>query len=84
MKQRIASFIKDWIAEHKGLDVDTLDSQEHVFQSGYLDSLGLFRLIFDVESAFDIEFDQSKLFESAATSIDALADAMAACFESED
>ncbi|WP_024851375.1 acyl carrier protein [Hydrogenovibrio kuenenii] len=76
-KEQVVEFIKNWIAEHKGLDIEALDKDEHMFQAGYLDSLGLFRLIFDVESEFDVEFDQSELFCSGATSIDSLGDAMA-------
>lgn len=79
IKTQVSKFIKNWIAEHKGLDAETLDTEEHMFQAGYLDSLGLFRLIFDVESEFDVEFDQNQLFCSGATDIDALSEAMSQC-----
>jgi acyl carrier protein len=60
-----------------------LDTKEHMFQAGYLDSLGLFRLIFDVESEFGVELDQNRLFSSGATDIDALSEVMSHCVLSE-
>jgi len=82
-KVQLSEFIKAWIAEHKGFDAETLDTKKHLFQAGYLDSLGLFRLIFDVESEFDVEFDQNELFRTGAIDIDALSEAMSQCVLSE-
>jgi len=78
-KARLSEFIKKWIAEQKGFDAETLGTKEHMFQAGYLDSLGIFRLIVDVEAEFGVELDQDSLFCSGATDIDALSEVMSQC-----
>ena len=69
MEDRMIKFIQNWISESKGIDQENIKLTENIFQVGYVDSLGLFRLIFEVESQFDIEVRQDDLFSSGATSI---------------
>lgn len=79
IKLQIVGFVKQWMAENKGLEAEALDIKEHMFQAGYLDSLGLFRLIVDVEAEFGVELDQDQLFCSGATDIDSLSEVMSQC-----
>lgn len=65
----IEQFILQWIADHKGLSVNELDVDTHFFQAGWIDSLGMFRLIFDLETHFDCQLEQNQLFCAAQPTI---------------
>ncbi len=75
-KNCIVDFMLNWVSERKQIKVHLINPDENIFTSGYVDSLGMFRLIFDVETAFDVEFNQAVLFSSGATSFNAIAEAM--------
>jgi len=73
-KENIAAFICQWIAKQKGLNTDDIDVDENFFQAGWVDSLGMFRLIFELEGEFNCTLDQSALFCNAYPSVNMLAD----------
>jgi acyl carrier protein len=50
----------------------------HVFEAGYLDSLGVVRVIDHLESSFGIEFTDEELFDQRFTTIDGISDIVSA------
>lgn len=72
MKKNIEAFIQNWISEKNEIPVGDIHVDENFFQAGYIDSLAMFRLLFDIETEFNIEIDQNTLFSSTLTTISGL------------
>jgi acyl carrier protein len=54
----------------------------HIFEAGYLDSLGVVRLIAHLEAAYDLEFTDEELFDPRFTTIDGMSEIVAGRLES--
>lgn len=72
-KKHIAEFIRHWMVNQKGLSANDIDLDENFFHAGWVDSLGMFRLIFELESEFDCILDQTSLFCDARPTINSIA-----------
>ncbi|MFA5984405.1 MAG: acyl carrier protein [Methylococcaceae bacterium] len=78
MKNKFAVFIQQWLADQKGLEIDSIDMHANFFEQGWLDSLGMFRLLVEIETTFAMETDQLSLFTDAEPNIASLASALSA------
>ena len=71
--KKIATFISQWLADQKGFSVEDINFDENIFQTGLIDSLGMFRLLFEIEKEFNLELNQNELFNNAQPTIHSLA-----------
>jgi acyl carrier protein len=67
---RLEKFVRD-IGQVSDDDTD-FDRQVHLFDAGYVDSLGAIELIAHVESNFGIELTEEDLFDPRFSSIDGI------------
>jgi acyl carrier protein len=75
MRDDIAAKIKGFVESRQrvaaGDERFTLDV--HLFEAGYIDSIGMVELVAFVEETFDITFDEDQLFSDDFTSINGIA-----------
>lgn len=75
MQDDIAAKIKGFVESRQRVAPDderfTLDV--HLFEAGYVDSIGTVELVAFVEETFEIEFDEDQLFSEEFTSIRGIA-----------
>ena len=60
---RVEEFLIEFIANNSGLDVGKIDTDVDVFERTYLDSIGIFTLLVEIEN----EFDKSITLEEIST-----------------
>lgn len=66
-------FLIKWISEKNGFDEKDIKISVNMFENGYIDSLGLFGLLIDLETNFGITFDENDILDSGASTIEGLA-----------
>ena len=76
----IAAEVRAFVAADSQVPTDDEEftCDVHLFDAGYLDSLGVVRLIAFVESDFAVELDETHLFSEAFTTINGIASLIAA------
>ena len=76
----IAAELKVFVAADAQVATDDTDftCDVHLFESGYLDSLGLVRLIAFIETKFDVQLDETQLFSEEFTTVNGIASLIAA------
>ncbi|SFV68602.1 hypothetical protein MNB_SM-5-255 [hydrothermal vent metagenome] len=48
-------FLVDYIIEKNGIDINSININNNMFEQGYIDSLGIFTLFVLIEEEFDID-----------------------------
>ncbi len=72
------AFIKQFIADRRGHDIDDIDVRADMFERHYIDSLGVFTLLLEIEDAFDVHFNDEDMTEGKMLSIQGIAQVTAA------
>lgn len=72
----IEKFIVNWLELNSEYEAKNILLDENVFQVGYLDSLSMFRLLFDIETEFSLEIIQETFFQTNPCSIKDIAKAI--------
>lgn len=57
-------FLITWISKNKGLDENQVDINVDIFENNYVDSLGIFSLIIDIELELDIVLKPEDIVDS--------------------
>jgi len=75
LKDNIALIVKDFVATEAQVPENDPGFTEdvHLFESGYMDSLGVVRLIDFIETAFGVKLDETHLFSEEFTTIGGIA-----------
>lgn len=76
--EQVQSFITGYLANRRGLDPSSLDVDANLFASGYVDSLGVFNLLFELENEFGVRFTPESLSSEQVTTIRSLSRFVAA------
>jgi len=66
------NFLINWICEKKGLEKESIKSDVNMFENDYIDSLGFFGLLMDLEMEFDITLDENDILDHNASTIEGL------------
>ena len=74
MNENIENFIQNWISEKNEIPIEDIHLDQNFFQAGYIDSLAMFRLLFEIETEFDIDIDQNEIFSNTLVTISGLAE----------
>jgi acyl carrier protein len=79
-RQDIANQLEEFIRRVGEVTTDDpmFGRDVHVFADGYLDSLGVVRLIAHLETTYELEFTDAELFDSRFTTINGMSDIVAA------
>lgn len=62
-QQTCKAFLRSWLAERNDLPEQAINVDEHLFNAGYLDSLGVFSFVLAIEQAFDLSLDEDDLID---------------------
>ena len=75
LEDSIAAKVKDFIGTVSQVPVNDPEftDEVHIFESGYLDSLGVVQLIEFIETAFGVKLDETHLFSEEFTTIGGIA-----------
>ena len=65
-------FLISWICNQNGLQEDTIECEKNMFENGYVDSLGLFGLLLDIEEKFNIVLTEDDILDDSASTINGL------------
>jgi len=78
-KTSIASSIEEFIRTEYSISSDDLrfSSQVHLWEEGYLDSMGVVEVINFVETTFEVKIPETALFSEDFTNINGMADIVA-------
>ena len=49
------TFLIDYISEHSGLEYSYIDTDVDMFENNYIDSIGIFTLLIEIENKFSKE-----------------------------
>ena len=74
---RYEVFIKQYISGKKGLDTDTISSDANMFEEHYIDSLGVFNMLLEVENEFGIRFNEQDMTNKKMATIRGAAEIIA-------
>lgn len=79
-QQDIAERLEQFVRRTGEVAADDADFTRsvHVFEAGFLDSLGVVRLIDHLETTYALEFTDEELFDSRFTTIDGISSIVAA------
>lgn len=77
MTGAVAEFIVRHIADRRGVSADEIDCQADMFETGYIDSLGVFSMIVLLEEEFGIRFSEQELIDPALYTVTGLASSIA-------
>jgi acyl carrier protein len=55
----------------------------HLYESGYVDSVGVIELIAFIESTFDVKLDDAQIFDERFTSINGISNVIDECLAGE-
>jgi len=66
-------FLTKFISEKNGFDEKEINISANMFENGYMDSLGLFGLLIDLETTFGTTLDENDILDSEAVTIEGLA-----------
>jgi len=72
------TFLKQYISGKKGLDPDAISSDANMFEKHYIDSLGVFNMLLEVENEFGVRFDERDMTDKKMTTIRGTAEIIAA------
>ena len=74
-KTYIASSIEEFIRSEYSISLDDskFSSQVHLWEEGYLDSMGVVEVINFIETTFEVKIPESALFSEDFTNIDGMA-----------
>jgi acyl carrier protein len=83
-RQDIANRLEEFIRRTGEVDAGDIGfgRDVHIFEAGYLDSLGVVRLIAHLESTYALEFTDEELFDPRFTTIDGMSEILAGRLES--
>ena len=75
LRDSIVAKVRDFVVAESEVPTDDPEFTDdvHLFESGYLDSLGVVRLLVFIETAFGAKLDESHLFSEEFTTIDGIA-----------
>ena len=72
-----AEFIVRHIADRRGVSTEEIDCQADMFETGYVDSLGVFNMIVLLEEQFGVRFSDQELIDPALYTVTSLASSIA-------
>lgn len=75
MNEYIA-FLKKFIADQKGLELDNILEDEDIFEMNYLDSLSFFTLMVAIEAHFKIKLNSENISDDRIRNIRGIAQIM--------
>lgn len=61
MNNDILKWLIDWISSKNGKDINLINKKINIFDADYVDSLGAFELMTEIEEKFNITFDSDDL-----------------------
>ena len=67
------TFIAQYIAEKRGLELACIDMSADMFEQHYIDSLGVFTLLMELENAFNVRFDEQDMSDKKMHTIQGMA-----------
>ncbi len=67
-----SDFIKKWIFKKTGIERKDISLDKHIFENGYVDSIGLFSLVFELEDEFKIQISDDDLMDDRIKSINGI------------
>jgi len=73
MNHTIEDFIVHHIAEKRGISADDIQRDADLFDSGYVDSLGVFNMMMSLEDEFGIRFIEDDLINPGISTVCGLA-----------
>ncbi len=68
----VESWLIEWFLNKTGLDLNQLVKNKNFFELGYIDSLGIFELITEIESKFNFAFEISDFSNKEIETIEGL------------
>jgi len=66
-------FLVNYISEKNSIDREIIDISSNIFDSAYIDSIGLFTLLVELEEEFGIEIDLDSIKSSDVSTIKSFA-----------
>ncbi len=60
---KVEEFLIEFISQNSGVDISKIDTNVDIFESAYIDSIGIFTLLVEIEN----EFDKSITLEEIST-----------------
>ena len=75
-QEAMINWLVEWVAAHQGLPPAQIDPAANLFDSGYVDSLGIYRLLFELSEAAGVEIDIESVLERAAPTLTGIAEAV--------
>ena len=82
--QTYLSFLQQKVAEENGLAPGDVDVNKNIFSAGYTDSLGVFRLLFEVEQEMGISLGEDALGDERIKTLNGLAEVVKESIENYD
>ncbi len=74
MSKAIEEFIARHIADKRGLPLNDIQHDADLFESGYVDSLGVFNMVMSLEDEFGIRFAENDLVDPRMSTVSGIAE----------
>lgn len=67
--QIVNNWVIEWMSSRLSLTEKEIDFEANVFEVGYLDSLGIFEIISEIEEKFNIALTEEDLFDDRISTL---------------
>jgi len=74
MSKAIEAFIAQHIADKRGLPLSDIHHDVDMFESGYVDSLGVFNMMMSLEDEFGVRFAENDLVDPRMSTVSGIAE----------
>lgn len=72
LRSDLGQFIRHYLSRHRGIDVEGIAPDANLFEQGYVDSLGIFRMVIALENEFGIRLETKDLLDLRVASVHGL------------
>ncbi len=68
--KKVEVFLKEWLSDRSGISTKEIDVENNMFEAGYVDSLGVFGLILELENEFHVEFSEEDMLDMRLSTVE--------------
>ena len=66
------NFLKEKIADNTGITIDNINTDINIFENNYIDSIGIFTLLVEIEEEYGIEISLNSIEDIDTLTINSL------------
>ncbi|HIQ39649.1 MAG TPA: acyl carrier protein [Sulfurivirga caldicuralii] len=62
-QQQMVAWLRQWVAQHQQVPIEQVDMDADLFAQGYVDSLGIWRMVFELSQQLNRPLDMDALLQ---------------------